>query len=315
MTAPTPPPRTAAPVSRRARTAEPVPYDFRRPLTLSREHARHLEMALQRFARLWGTQLTARLRTPAQVTFDDLALLPYDEYVGALPTPTAVVLCTVEQPRTTAILQMPVPTALVWVDYLFGGTGLGDEREGRELTEIETTVVREVLQRALDDLGYVFATITPLQLTFRQVQYNPQFVQAVGASDAVLVSTFSLRVGERTDTATLMLPADLVLAALRTGDDGAVRDVDEHRRQQAARVELEAATREVPVEVVVRCTPRTVHPRDVADLAVGDVLPLSHPSVRPLEVVVDGIVLAHAAAGSHGNRLACQVVSVEEITA
>ena len=82
-----------------------------------------------------------------------------------------------------------------------------------------------------------------------------------------------------------------------------------------ARADLERATLEVPVEVAVRCTPRTLHPRDVVDLAVGDVLPLSHPASRPLEVVVDGVVLAHAAAGTHGSRLACQVVSVEEKSA
>ncbi|WP_255432196.1 flagellar motor switch protein FliM [Cellulomonas sp. SLBN-39] len=310
--APTQPARPVAPTRRRSRSTEPVPYDFRRPLTLSREHARHLEMALQRFARLWGTQLTARLRTPAQATNEDLALMTYDEYVGGLPTPTAVFLCQIDTPRSTAILQLPVATALVWVDYLFGGTGIGDEREERELTEIETTVVREILQHALDDLGYAFAAVLPLKLTLKQVQYNPQFVQAVAASDGVLVGSFALRVGERTDPATLMLPADVVLGALRAADGGPAGDEDEQRALAAARADLERASREVPVEVVVRCEPQIVHPRDVAGLAVGDLLPLHHPASRPLEVVVDGIVLARAAAGSHGSRLACQVVSVEE---
>jgi flagellar motor switch protein FliM len=50
----------------------------------------------------------------------------------------------------------------------------------------------------------------------------------------------------------------------------------------------------------------------VVDLAVGDLLPLSHPSSQPLDVVVDGVVLARAAAGNNGSRLACMVVTVEE---
>ncbi len=300
---------------RRARASEPVPYDFRRPVTLSREHARHLSMALQRFARQWGTQLTARLRALVQVTFEDIVLVTYDEHVAGLPTPTALLVCTIDQPRGTALLQMPVATPLVWVDYLFGGPGLGDDREGRELTEIETTVVRDLVDRALADLSYTFASIMPLELTVRSVQYNPQFVQAVAATDAVLSARFTLRVGEdRVDTATLMLPAEPVLAALRAEQrhDGEVQSGD---AMDHARADLERATLEVPVEVAVRCTPRTLHPRDVVDLAVGDVLPLSHPASRPLEVVVDGVVLAHAAAGTHGSRLACQVVSVEEKSA
>jgi flagellar motor switch protein FliM len=50
----------------------------------------------------------------------------------------------------------------------------------------------------------------------------------------------------------------------------------------------------------------------VVGLAVGDVLPLQHPATRPLDVVVDGVVLARAAVGSQGSRLACRVVDVEE---
>ena len=212
-------PRRGSTSSKRS-GAEPELYDFRRPLTLAREHARLLEMAFERFARQWGTQMTARLRVLSNVTLDQLILLPYDEYVSTLPTPTAMVLCTVEQTRQTAVLQLPVGAAMVWIDYLFGGAGRGDDREGRELTEIEFTLVKDLLQHTLGDLGYAFATVTPIDVSVKSVQYNPQFVQAVPAGDAVLVAQFTVRTAEREDTATFMLPADMLLdrgAGLRGG--------------------------------------------------------------------------------------------------
>ncbi|MFI2753216.1 flagellar motor switch protein FliM [Cellulomonas sp. P22] len=300
------------PTARRARTTEPETYDFRRPMTMAREHARLVEMALETFARQWGTQLTARLRVTSQVTFDELTLRSYDEYVRALPSPTGMVLCTVEQTRQTAVVQLPVGAFMVWIDYLLGGSGKGDEREGRELSDIEMTLVRELLQHALGDLGYAFAALLPLDVSVRTVQYNPQFVQAVGASEPVLVASFTLRSGQREDRATLMFPADLLLSALLRGEGADSRTDDERRAQAAAHADLEAAVQHVPVSVAVRFTPVTVHPREVVDLAVGDVLPLSHPSSRPLDVVVDGVVLARAAAGNNGSRLACMVVDVEE---
>ncbi|MCG2802672.1 MAG: flagellar motor switch protein FliM, partial [Cellulomonas sp.] len=70
-------------------------YDFRRPLTLAREQSRRLEMAFERFARMWGTQLTSRLRVPYTVVADQLVLRTYDEYVSTLPSPTLMVLCQV----------------------------------------------------------------------------------------------------------------------------------------------------------------------------------------------------------------------------
>jgi flagellar motor switch protein FliM len=281
-------------------------------MTMAREHARVLEMAFETFARQWGNQLTARLRAMAQVTLDGLTLQSYDEYVRGLPGTTAMMLCTIEPSRQTAVVQVPVSTTMVWIDYLLGGPGTGDVREDRELTEIELTLVRGVMQAALGDLGYAFASLTPLDVTLRSVQYNPQFVQAVPASDAVLVATFQMRVGEREDVATVMFPAELLLAAVRQTDGVNGRSAEDQRAHELALLDLETAVEEVPVEVAVRFAPVVVRPRDVVGLAVGDVVPLSHPSSQPLDVVVDGVVLARAAAGNNGSRLACMVVTVEE---
>lgn len=301
-----------APARSRRRTHVPEPYDFRRPMTMAREHARVLEMALETFARQWGTQMTARLRALAQVTFEGLALTSYDEYIRSLPGTTVMVLCTIEQTRQTAVVQLPMSSAMVWIDYLLGGPGAGEGRLDRELTDIEFTLLRGLLQPSLGDLAYAFAGLVPLDVTVRAVQYNPQFVQAVPASDAVLVGSFALRVGDREDEATLMMPAEMLLGAVRSADGAGGRTLEDQRARAVAVVELETAVQEVPVEVTVRFSPVTINPRDVLALQVGDVLPLSHPSSRPLDVVVGDVVLARAAAGNNGSRLACMVVTVEE---
>jgi flagellar motor switch protein FliM len=305
---------SARPFARRSRSADPELYDFRRPLTLAREHARVLEVALERFARQWGTQMTARLRVLSQVTLEDLSLRTYDEYVRAVPHPTAMVLCGIEQTRQTAVLQMPVGAAMVWVDYLLGGNGLGksQDEEDHEFTEIEWTLIQDLLQTALGDLGYAFTGVMPLSVAIRSVQYNPQFVQVMPGTDAVIVARFTVMTGQRPDTATLMFPAEALLGTLRDSDGGDSRSDEDRHAHTLALAELELAVRHAPVDVSVRFSPVTVQPRDVVDLAVGDVLPLSHLTSKPLDVVVDGVVLARAAAGNNGSRLACMVVTVEE---
>lgn len=313
MTVQSPPAPTSSPAWRQ-RATEPELYDFRRPLTLARDHARQMEIVSQRFARMWGTQLAARLRATCSVTFDSLSLMPYEEFIASLPQPTGVVLCLMEPSRQTALVQMPVSTMLVWVDYLFGGTGRGDDREGRELTDIEFTVVKDLLQLALDDMHYAFSPLMSTTLTVKSVQYSPQFIQAAGAGDAVIVVSFTLRAGERADTATLMLPAETVFQAMRDAQGAATLGEEERRALAESRARLETAVAEVPVDVTVRFAPLSVRPRQVVQLTVGDVLPLVHPASQPLDVVVDGVQLAHAAAASHGSRLVCQVVAVEEAT-
>ncbi len=302
---------TTAP-ARRKRPTEPEVYDFRRPMTLAREHSRALEVAFETFTRQWGTLLTSRLRVVAQATFESVELRTYDEYVRALPDTTAMVLCSVEQGRQTAVMQLPVETLMVWVDYLLGGPGTGVAEEDRELTEIEWHLVRDLLQQALADLTYAFASISPIDVTARSVQYNPQFVQAAAASEPVVIATFELSVADRTAPATLMVPADVMLAALQSAEHNDSRTPEELREHQRMLDRISAQVNEVPVDVSVRFAEHTVTPRDVSRLAVGDVVPIRHRVDKPLDVVVDGVVLARAAIGSNGSRLACLVVTSEE---
>ena len=110
-------------------------------------------MAFETFSRQWGTQLTSRLRVLCQVTFEQVEMRSYDEYVRALPNMTAMVLCTIDQNRSTAVLQLPVDSMLLWIDHLLGGPGLPVEDNEREFTPIEWSLLRGMLTSALADLS------------------------------------------------------------------------------------------------------------------------------------------------------------------
>ncbi len=296
---------------RRKRSGVPETYDFRRPMTLAREHGRVLEMAFETYARQWGTQLTSRLRVVSSVTLDSVEMQSYDEYVGALPPMTTMVLCGVEPGRSTGVLQLPTDVTMTWIDHVLGGPGVPLDVE-RELTEIEWHLMRELLQHALRDLSYAFAAVCPLDVTVRSVQYNPQFVQAVAASEPVIVATFALHVAERESTATLMIPADALLAALRDGEAPDSRTPEELAAHRTALALVTEQVLGVPVEVAVRFAPLSVGADVVAALEPGTVIPLRHRADAPLTVAVGDVPLATAAIGSSGTRLACLVVTSEE---
>jgi len=297
--------------TRRKRSGVPETYDFRRPMTLAREHSRVLEMAFETYARQWGTQLTSRLRVVSSVTLESIEMQSYDEYVGALPAMTTMVLCSVDPGRATAVLQLPLDVTMVWIDHLLGGPGVPLDHE-RELTEIEWHLFRDLLQHALGDLSYAFASVCPIDVTVRSVQYNPQFVQAVAASEPVIVTRFSLRVAERESTASLMIPADMLLTALRSGEVMDNRTPEEFAAHRLAQAQVAEQVLGVPVDVAVRFAPLSVTADQVADLRPGVVIPLRHRADTPLEVVVGDVALATAAIGSSGSRLACLVVTSEE---
>ena len=281
-------------------------------MTLAREHGRAIEMASETFARQWGTQLTSRLRVLCGVTLDSVQMMSYDEYIATLGDPTLIGVGTAHNGRGLAVLQIPLETTLLWIDYLLGGPGLDGAVAPREHTEIETNLLMNMLQTNLGDLRYAFAAVTELDVKLKSFQYSPQFAQLVPASEPVIVVSYNVVSGERSDRATFMLPAEAMLDSLRAGERTEVQTELERREARVAKQRVVESMQGVPMDVAVRLRPLTISPRDVINVQVGELIMLNHSVTRPLDVVVDGKVLAHAVAGANGRQLACQVVDFEE---
>ena len=290
----------------------PEVYDFQQPMTLTREHNRSLEMAFQTFARQWGTMLSSRLGALTSFTLDAVEMRSYDDHIQSLPQTTTTVVIQVEPSRTPAILQIPNDATMTLIDCLLGGPATTLDMPFREMTDIEWKLMRDMLDMAVGELTYGLQPIAPMTFDERSVKYNPHFIQLIPATEPVLVARFDMAIGPVQSPITLMFVAEALLSELRSADDMGGRS-DEELREHAAAVELLAdRINEVPLPVAVRFRGRSMGARDVSLLEVGTVIPLHHPADRPLDVVVGDVVLAHAAIGVNGTRLACLVVSTEE---
>nr|WP_269437417.1 MULTISPECIES: flagellar motor switch protein FliM [unclassified Arthrobacter] len=291
------------PISTPAKAKPVEVYDFSRPTTLAREHARVLEMAFDTFARQWGTQLTAKVRVLSQVTSEQVQVLSYDEYAASLPDNTGMVLFNMAATSAKAVIQFPMDAALSWVGHMLGGTGFQSAPE-RKFTHIEQALLGKIMDDAVEDLHYSLGHLLTSPLTLASVQYNSQFAQAAASGDPMIVATFEMVVGETTAPATVAIPAAALLPQL---------DPLGAQSTHASPAELiQRQLTHVPVKVCLQLEPIVVKPAMVLRLAVGDVLNLGHPRHRPLNVTVDGQTLAQAAVGASGSRLAGSIVSIEE---
>lgn len=257
-----------------------------------------LELAFETFARQWATQLTAKIRVRSHVTSEQLSMQTYDEYAASLPPTTAMVICTFPDTEQKAVVQFPLSAALSWIVQMLGGRPV-DIAEERTFTPIEQSLVRRLMVDALEDLDYSFGSLLPDGITVSAMQYNSQFAQAAASGDLVIVARFSIRVGDLVSPASVMLASELVLPRLTTVNPTTpVDNAPELMRRQID---------ETPVEVSLRLKPVAVTPRQVLHLAVGDVIRLAHAHDKPLDLVTGDQLVATAAVGSSGARLACVV--------
>lgn len=304
------PPAPASRARRRA-SAEPLPYDFRRPIQLSREHSRTLQLGLDGFARQATTVFTSALRTVCSVTLTSVDQRSYAEYVDSLGVSTYMTVFSADPMPGSGIFEMPVPAVMTCIDHMLGGHG-GTAQPDRPLTEIEGAVTQRFVERLLGEMRYSLEGIVAIEPTVTGVEYSPQFAQTAGAADVMVVATFDLKVGESDHRMTFCLPFSGLLPHLVNASAPTPASDRERLQRAHAAALLKEQFHDVPVEVDVRFRSTRLAPNDISHLAVGDVVRLAHPAAAPLDVCVDDVVFAHATAGVHGKRLAAQIVAAPQ---
>lgn len=282
-------------------------YDFRRPLKLSREHSRTLQIAFETFGRQASTVMTSALRSVCQIELAEIEQQTYAEYVDSLDELTFMTLFSVEPVPQTAVLETPIAVVMTCIDRLLGGPGLGAQ-PSRPLTDLESTVVGNLYERLVAEVRYAFSTIVTLDPFLTGTEYSPQLAQVANSADVMVVARFVLRLGDVEHPLSLCLSFSGLQPFL--GVTGTAVVSERERMQRAENTErLAAGLQGVPVDVTVRFRATPADPVELSWLAVGDVVRLAHPAVAPLEVTAADVVLAHATAGSRGDRLAALVVA------
>jgi flagellar motor switch protein FliM len=284
-----------------------VAYDFRKPIQLSREHSRILQLGFDGFARQATTVFTSALRTVCSVQLLSIQQESYAEYVDSLQAPTYLTKFSADPIPGHGVLEIPLPATMSCIDHMLGGPGAALQPV-RPLSEIEGAVVRGFVERLLGEMRYSLADIVETNPQVSGIEYSPQFAQVAGAADVMVVGTFDLRINERSSRMTICLPFSGLQPHLARA--AAPAPVSERERAQRARAAelVQQRFEQVPMTVSVQFRPTRLDPDTLGGLAVGDVLRLSHPASAPLDVTVDDTTFAHATAGAQGPRLAALIV-------
>jgi flagellar motor switch protein FliM len=290
-------------------TGEPQLYDFHRPNRFSREHVRALQIVNETFARQFATVLSTTLRVVAQANVISVGQITYDEYVRRLPSPSLLAVLSFDPMPGAGVFQLPMGIVMNAVDRLLGGQG-GEDQPNRALSDIETGLARQLVERVMHELTYAFESLTRIVAQVGSLESDAQFMQLAPPSEPVIVSSLEVRIGEHTAISTLCLPFATLQPVLdAVGIKQASPGV--HASAVAAAIAVEERLQSVPVDVTVAFRPVTLTSSEVLALGVGDLLSLRHPVAEPLTIAADGVAVAAAVPGSHGPRLACQVVDPE----
>ncbi|MFZ2960511.1 MAG: flagellar motor switch protein FliM [Candidatus Ozemobacteraceae bacterium] len=284
-------------------------YDFKRQTKFSKEQMGTIQLIHETFARLIGTYLSTQLRAYAQATIISVDQLTFEELVRSIYSPTFITCFRSEKLDGKALIDMNLNVVFTILDRLLGGNGtpLGTLRQ---LTEVETHIMKRIMERMLVSLREAWINVVDLTPTIEVIESNPQFAQIVPPSDMVLAIVIEIKIHDVTGTMTLCIPYNTIEAVAQKLNAASWFAAI---RKEPLTTNIQAITRQVrtiDLPIVVELGTATLTLQDVISLQRGDILMTDRLVKEDLDIRVGNLVKFKGRPGILGKKMAFYITKV-----
>ena len=281
-------------------------YDFTNQDRIIRGRMPTLDVINDFFTRLLRTPLSVTLRKNVDIVPGKTLLTKYGEFTRTLPLPCSIQVFKMNPLRGHALLILDPKLVFSFVDIFLGGTGRTNFRiEGRDFTQIESKLIRKVVNIISMELEKAWNLVHPLSFQYVRSEGNPQFASIVPPTELVLTISFDLEVDQVTGFITLCIPyfsLEPIKDKLYSGHQTERMELDQNWIARLA----EGLTFS-EVEVVVEFAKTAVTSQKLLELKAGDILPLGKEVSEPLTARIQGIPKFLGKAGVYGSSKAFQI--------
>ncbi len=263
-------------------------YDFTAQERIIRGRMPGLEMANERFSRLFRDSLASVLMRFVDVNVHGVEMVMFSEFMKTVPMPSSINIFKMEPLNGYALYVMEAPMVFALIEYFFGGgASLYTKSEGRYFTPIEQRVIRKISGLALRDLGEAWQSLEAIEPEYISLEMNPQFVTIVTPTEGVIKIEVHVDIEEFTGKVFFCIPYSMVEPIkdkLFSGIKGDRMETDARWVERLKGVlgesvaHLSAEIGEVEITV-----------GDLIELEVGDVIPLGKAVSDPLLLRVEGV--------------------------
>lgn len=298
-----------------AKTAEDkvvVTYDLTSQDRIIRGRLPQLEVIYEKFMRSFRVSLSSALRKIASLTLASTDFLKFGEFINTLPMPTCMSVLRFSTLRGSALLVIESKLAYALVDSFFGGADRPYTKiEGKEFTQIELSIVRKVVDLAIEDLEQAWASVEKIGCSFVRTEVNPQFVGIVPPTDVVIASTFDVELENANGTVTIVIPYATIEPIKQKLSSGFQVESDQTDKKLWTTI-IQDQLLETDMNIKVNLGETTIQLKDLMNLKEGDVIPLDQDASGEFDIQVEDVKKLKGYYGIHHGTVAVQVTRVVE---
>lgn len=284
-----------------------VAYDLTSQDRIIRGRLPQLDVIYEKFMRSFRVSLSSALRKIAALNHASTDFLKFGEFINTLPMPTCMSVLRFNALRGSALLVVESKLAYALVDSFFGG----DDRpytkiEGKDFTPIELSIVKKVVDLAIDDLEQAWESVERIDCSFVRTEVNPQFVGIVPPTDVVIASTFDVELENANGTITLVIPYATIEPIKQKLSSGFQVESDQTDKKLWSGI-IQRQLMDTEVDINVNLGETEVTLKELMSLKPGDVISLDQDSNGEFLVDIEGVSKFKGFYGINHGSVAIQI--------
>ncbi|MCE3009495.1 MAG: flagellar motor switch protein FliM [Proteobacteria bacterium] len=284
-----------------------VTYDLTSQDRIIRGRLPQLEVIYEKFMRSFRVSLSSALRKIASLTLASTDFLKFGEFINTLPMPTCMTVLRFANLRGSALFVIESKLAYALVDSFFGGADRPYTKiEGKDFTQIELSIVKKVVDLAIDDMEAAWSSVEKIGCSFVRTEVNPQFVGIVPPTDVVIASTFDVELENANGTITIVIPYATIEPIKQKLQSGFQVESDQTDKKLWTTI-IKDQLLATDVNVKVELGQTEIKLEDLMKMKVGDVIPLNQDSNGEFNIDVEGVSKFKGFYGVHHGTVAMQV--------
>jgi flagellar motor switch protein FliM len=279
-------------------------YDLGRQERIVRGRMPTLELVNERFARYFRIGLFNYMHRSTEISVGPIKVQKYSEFIRNLVVPTNLNLIQVKPLRGTGLIVFDPNLVFLVVDNMFGGDGRFHTRvEGRDFTATEQRIIQGMLGVVFEEYEKAWKPVYPLKFEYVRSEMNTQFANIATPSEVIVSVTFTIELSGNTAEMHLCLPYSMVEP---------IRDVlysSMHSEQASSDKRwtgmLTKQLQTAEVEMVATLGTANVTLRDIIDMKIGDIIPITVD--QNVSAAVDGVPVIECRYGIQNGQYALKI--------
>ncbi len=258
------------------------PFDFSELESIKKGGLPGLDLIYERWVKAFRDDIRKILPKINMVSKESIYVTRFNSFMFKIPMPSSYTTFTMKPLKDTALLVVDSRLVFTIISVMFGGPAKPFKVEGREFTKLETYIIKDFIDLALQTLQTTFSQVHPVQVEKKATELNPALAKITSGNEKVIIAECIIDIDGFEAPIYFCFPQGMFLPIKDVIYSEFSGEVDEIWKEKLSELVLET-----DVRVALELTKKTFFMKEVLEWEVGSEIMLDVSKEDPVKLIIE----------------------------